>query len=108
KEDIIYSQEVQATDDMPPLAGLLSCFVRIERCQVDKDIYIPGKNLEGNHELQEQATEKEQHKTTLSVETKGTLSLCDADPYLEDSNSMNNMMIIGSPLSQPLNFDTTK
>ncbi|CAF4407436.1 unnamed protein product, partial [Rotaria magnacalcarata] len=106
KEDIIDSQEVQATDDMPPLASLLSCFVRIERCQVDKDIYIPGKNLEGNHELQEQATEKEQHKTTLSVETKGTLSLYDADPYLEDSNSMNNMMIIGSPLSQPLNFDT--
>ncbi|CAF1234049.1 unnamed protein product, partial [Rotaria magnacalcarata] len=60
----------------------------------------------GNHELQEQATEKEQHKTTLSVETKGTLSLYDADPYLEDNNSMNNMMIIGSPLSQPLNFDT--
>ncbi|CAF3584523.1 unnamed protein product [Rotaria socialis] len=108
KEDIIHSQEVQATDDMPPLASLLSCFVRIERCQVDKDIYIPGKNLEGNHELQEQATEKEQHKTTLSVETKGTLSLYDADPYLEDNNSMNNMMIIGSPLSQPLNFDTTE
>ncbi|CAF4619371.1 unnamed protein product [Rotaria socialis] len=106
KEDIIHSQEVQAADDMPPLASLLSCFVRIERCQVDKDIYIPGKNLEGNHELQEQATEKEQHKTTLSVETKGTLSLYDADPYLEDNNSMNNMMIIGSPLSQPLNFDT--
>ncbi|CAF5151357.1 unnamed protein product, partial [Rotaria magnacalcarata] len=33
KEDIIHSQEVQATDDMPPLASLLSCFVRIERCQ---------------------------------------------------------------------------
>ncbi|CAF1520591.1 unnamed protein product [Rotaria magnacalcarata] len=106
KEDITHSQEVQATDDMPPLASLLSCFFRIERCQVDKDIYIPGKNLEGNHELQEQATEKEQHKTTLSIEMQGTLSLYDADPYLEDSNSMNNMMIIGSPLSQPLNFDT--
>ncbi|CAF5072878.1 unnamed protein product, partial [Rotaria magnacalcarata] len=33
KEDIIHSQEVQATDDMPPFASLLSCFVRIERCQ---------------------------------------------------------------------------
>ncbi|CAF4946441.1 unnamed protein product [Rotaria socialis] len=107
KEDIIHSQEVQATDDMPPLASLLSCFVRIERCRVDKDIYIPGKNLEANHELQEQEAEKEQHKTALSVETKETLSLYDADPYLEDNNSMNNMMILGSPLSQPLNFDTT-
>ncbi|CAF5223747.1 unnamed protein product [Rotaria magnacalcarata] len=76
--------------------------------QVDKDIYIPGKNLEGNHKLQDQATEKEQHKTTLSVETKGALSLYDADPYLEDNNSMNNMMILGPPLSQPLTFDTTK
>ncbi|CAF5117651.1 unnamed protein product, partial [Rotaria magnacalcarata] len=66
KEDIIHSQEVQATDDMPPLTSILNCFARIERCRVDKDIYIPGKNLEGNHELQEQATEKEQHKTTLS------------------------------------------
>ncbi|CAF4732430.1 unnamed protein product [Rotaria socialis] len=91
---------------MPPLASLLSCFVRIERCQVDKDIYIPGKNPEGNHELQKQAAEKEQHKTTLSVETKGTLSSYDADPYLKDNNPMNNMMILGSPLSQPLNFDT--
>ncbi|CAF1575314.1 unnamed protein product, partial [Rotaria magnacalcarata] len=106
KEDIIHSQEVQATDDMPPLASLLSCFFRIERCQVDKDIYIPGKNFEGNHELQEQATEKEQHKTTLSIETKETLSLYAADLYLEDNNSKNNMMILGSPLSQPLNFDT--
>ncbi|CAF1403594.1 unnamed protein product [Rotaria magnacalcarata] len=106
KEDIIHSQEVQATDDMPPLASLLNCFVRIERCRVDKDIYIPGKNLEANHELQEQEAEKEQHKTALSVETKETLSLYDADPYLEDNNSMNNMMILGSPLSQPLNFDT--
>ena len=34
KEDMIHSQEVQATDDMPPLAKLLNCFVRIERCQV--------------------------------------------------------------------------
>ncbi|CAF4585573.1 unnamed protein product [Rotaria socialis] len=74
--------------------------------QVDKDIYIPGKNPEGNHELQKQAAEKEQHKTTLSVETKGTLSSYDADPYLKDNNPMNNMMILGSPLSQPLNFDT--
>ncbi|CAF4314923.1 unnamed protein product, partial [Rotaria sordida] len=81
KEDIIHSQEVQATDDMPPLASLLSCFVRIERCQVDKDIYIPGKNLEANHELQEQEAEKEQQKTALSVETKEILSLYDADPY---------------------------
>ena len=31
---MIHSQEVQATDDMPPLAKLLNCFVRIERCQV--------------------------------------------------------------------------
>ncbi|CAF4898915.1 unnamed protein product, partial [Rotaria socialis] len=106
KEDIIHSQEVQATDDMPPLGSLLNCFVRIERCRVDKDIYIPGKNLEANHELQEQEAEKEQHKTTLSVEMKGTLSLYDADPYLEDNNPMNNMMILGSPLAQPLNFDT--
>ncbi|CAF5049623.1 unnamed protein product, partial [Rotaria magnacalcarata] len=79
---------------------------QLSSIQVYKGIYIPGKNLERNHELQEQATEKEQHKTTLSIETKGTLSLYDADPYLEDNNSMNNMMIIGSPLSQPLNFDT--
>ncbi|CAF5124463.1 unnamed protein product, partial [Rotaria magnacalcarata] len=43
----------------------------------------------------------------LSVETKEILSLCDADPYLEDNDSMKNMMILGSPLSQPLNFDTT-
>ncbi|CAF4733501.1 unnamed protein product, partial [Rotaria socialis] len=107
KEDIIHSQEVQATDDMPPLASLLSCFVRIERCQIDKDIYIPGKNLGAHDSLQEQEAEKEQHKTTLSVEMKETLSLYDADPYLEDNNSMNNMMILGSPLSQPLNFDTT-
>ncbi|CAF4943815.1 unnamed protein product, partial [Rotaria socialis] len=105
KEDIIHSQEVQATDDMPPLASLLSCFVRIERCQIDKDIYIPGKNLGAHDSLQEQEAEKEQHKTTLSVEMKETLSLYDADPYLEDNNSMNNMMILGSPLSQPLNFD---
>ncbi|CAM4762248.1 unnamed protein product [Rotaria magnacalcarata] len=33
KEDIIHGQEVQATDDMPPLASLLSCFVRIVKCQ---------------------------------------------------------------------------
>ncbi|CAM4843245.1 unnamed protein product, partial [Rotaria magnacalcarata] len=39
KEDIIHSQEVQATDDMPPLASLLSCFVRIERCQKRKKHY---------------------------------------------------------------------
>ncbi|CAM4832908.1 unnamed protein product [Rotaria magnacalcarata] len=105
KEDIIHSHEVQATDDMPPLASLLSCLVRIERCQVDKDIYIPGKNLEGNHELQEQAVEKEQHKTTSWVETKGTLSLYDVDPYLEDNNPMNYMTIIDLLWSQPLNFD---
>ncbi|CAF4611811.1 unnamed protein product, partial [Rotaria magnacalcarata] len=67
---------------MPPLTSLLNCFVRIERCRIDKDIYIPGKNPEWNHELQEQAAEKEQHKTTLSVQTKETLSLYDADPYL--------------------------
>ncbi|CAF3806240.1 unnamed protein product [Rotaria magnacalcarata] len=66
KEDIIHGQEVQATDDMPPLASLLSCFVRIVKCQVDKDIYIPDKNIEGNHELQEQAVEKEHHSTTCS------------------------------------------
>ncbi|CAF4573159.1 unnamed protein product [Rotaria socialis] len=108
KEDILHSQEVQATDDMPPLASLLNCFVRIERCRVDKDIYIPGKNLEVHDSLQEQEAEKEHHKTTLSVETKETLSLYDADLYLEDNNSMNNMMILGSPLSQPLNFDTTE
>ncbi|CAF4574311.1 unnamed protein product [Rotaria socialis] len=107
KEDIIHSQEVQATDDMPPLTSILNCFARIERCRVDKDIFIPGKNLEANHELQEQEAEKEQHKTALSVETKEILSLYDADPYLEDNNSMKNMMILGSPLSQPLNFDTT-
>ncbi|CAF4678016.1 unnamed protein product [Rotaria socialis] len=106
KEDIIHSQEVQATDDMPPLTSILNCFARIERCRVDKDIFIPGKNLEANHELQEQEAEKEQHKTALSVETKEILSLYDADPYLEDNNSMKNMMILGSPLSQPLNFDT--
>ncbi|CAM4867967.1 unnamed protein product [Rotaria socialis] len=98
KEDIIHSQEVQATDDMPPLGSLLNCFVRIERCRVDKDIYIPGKNLEAHDSLQEQEAEKEQHKTTLSVETKETLSLYDADLYLEDNNSMNNMMILGLPL----------
>jgi hypothetical protein len=74
--------------------------------QVDKDIYIPGKNLEGNHELQEQAAEKEQHKTTSSVETEGTLSLYDVDQYLEDNDPMNNMMVLGSPWAQPLNFDT--
>ena len=34
KEDMIHSQEVKATDNMPPFAKLLNCFVRIERCQV--------------------------------------------------------------------------
>ncbi|CAF4541301.1 unnamed protein product [Rotaria socialis] len=55
-----------------------------------------------------QEAEKEQHKTALSVETKETLSLYAADPYLQDNNSMNNMMTLGSPLSQPLKFDTTE
>ncbi|CAF3987855.1 unnamed protein product, partial [Rotaria sp. Silwood1] len=63
-----------------------------------KDIYIPGKNLEAHDSLQEQEAEKEQHKTTLSVEMKETLSLYDADPYLKDNNPMNNMMILGLPL----------
>ncbi|CAF3808556.1 unnamed protein product, partial [Rotaria socialis] len=66
KEDMIHSQELQATEDMPPLAKLLNCFVRIERCQVDKDIYIPGKNFERNLELQEQTIGKEQHNITCS------------------------------------------
>ena len=42
-----------------------TCFYNI-LLQVDKDIYIPGKNLEGNLELREQATGKEQHNITCS------------------------------------------
>lgn len=42
-----------------------TCFYNI-LLQVDKDIYIPGKNLERNLELREQATGKEQHNITYS------------------------------------------
>ena len=40
-----------------------TCFYKIP-VQVNKDIYTPGKNLEGNLELREQAAGKEQHNTT--------------------------------------------
>ena len=42
-----------------------TCFYKIP-VQVNKDNYIPGKNLEGNLELREQAIGKEQHNITYS------------------------------------------
>ncbi|CAF3027112.1 unnamed protein product [Rotaria socialis] len=66
KENLIHSQTFQATNEIQNLANLLSCFIRIKRYQVDKDICTPGKNLEGNLELQAQAAEKEERNTTCS------------------------------------------